>query len=250
MSSDVLKGYDLKTLKPHYPGVTTQIFDRNGNLLARIPSIAEPDPGAVERDLALAEDGDGRRRGQALLPARRRRLPGRAASRLRGRHGRRRRAGRIDDRAAARPKRLPDRRAVAHQEAPRGVSRDADGRPVVEGQDPHDLPQHDPLRPGHVRLRGGGRRLTSTTHCSQPQPRPGGADRRACRSRRPSTTRGSIPRRRRLAETRCSPRCMPRGTSRWTSSTPRRARGLGLKKPTKSTRIRQPYFVEYVRASS
>ena len=42
--SDVLKGYDLKTLKPHYPGVTTRIFDRNGNLLAPIPSIENRTP--------------------------------------------------------------------------------------------------------------------------------------------------------------------------------------------------------------
>ena len=42
--SDVLKGYDLKTLKPHYPGVTTRIFDRNGNLLALIPSIENRTP--------------------------------------------------------------------------------------------------------------------------------------------------------------------------------------------------------------
>ncbi len=42
--SDVLKGYDLKTLKPHYPGVTTRIFDRNGNQLARIPSIENRTP--------------------------------------------------------------------------------------------------------------------------------------------------------------------------------------------------------------
>ena len=47
--SDVLKGYDLKTLKPHYPGVTTRIFDRNGNLLAPDPLDREPDPGDVER---------------------------------------------------------------------------------------------------------------------------------------------------------------------------------------------------------
>jgi len=42
--SDVLKGYDLKTLKPHYPGVTTSIYDRNGNLLALIPSVQNRTP--------------------------------------------------------------------------------------------------------------------------------------------------------------------------------------------------------------
>ena len=42
--SDVLKGYDLATLKPHYPGVTTQILDRNKNLLALIPSVQNRTP--------------------------------------------------------------------------------------------------------------------------------------------------------------------------------------------------------------
>jgi penicillin-binding protein 1A len=42
--SDVLKGYDLATLKPNYPGVTTRIFDRNGNLLALIPSVQNRTP--------------------------------------------------------------------------------------------------------------------------------------------------------------------------------------------------------------
>ena len=42
--SDVLKGYDLATLKPHYPGVTTRILDRHKNLLALIPSIQNRTP--------------------------------------------------------------------------------------------------------------------------------------------------------------------------------------------------------------
>ncbi len=42
--SDVLKGVDLKTMKPHLPGVTTKIYDRNGNLLAQIPSLQNRTP--------------------------------------------------------------------------------------------------------------------------------------------------------------------------------------------------------------
>jgi penicillin-binding protein 1A len=42
--SGVLKGYDLATLKPHYPGVTTRIFDRDGHLLALIPSVQNRTP--------------------------------------------------------------------------------------------------------------------------------------------------------------------------------------------------------------
>ena len=42
--SDVLKGVDLKTMKPHYPGVTTKIYDRHGKLLAQIPSLQNRTP--------------------------------------------------------------------------------------------------------------------------------------------------------------------------------------------------------------
>jgi membrane peptidoglycan carboxypeptidase len=42
--SDVLKGYDLATMKPHYPGVTTRIYDRHHNLLALIPSVENRTP--------------------------------------------------------------------------------------------------------------------------------------------------------------------------------------------------------------
>jgi membrane peptidoglycan carboxypeptidase len=42
--SDVLNGYDLATLKPHYPGVTTRIYDRDGHLLALIPSVQNRTP--------------------------------------------------------------------------------------------------------------------------------------------------------------------------------------------------------------
>jgi penicillin-binding protein 1A len=42
--SSILKGVDLKTMKAHYPGVTTKIYDRNGNLLAQIPSLQNRTP--------------------------------------------------------------------------------------------------------------------------------------------------------------------------------------------------------------
>ena len=42
--SNVLKGVDLKTMKPNYPGVTTKIYDRNGHLLAQIPSLQNRTP--------------------------------------------------------------------------------------------------------------------------------------------------------------------------------------------------------------
>ena len=42
--SNVLKGVDLKTMKPNYPGVTTKIYARNGQLLAQIPSLQNRTP--------------------------------------------------------------------------------------------------------------------------------------------------------------------------------------------------------------
>jgi membrane peptidoglycan carboxypeptidase len=42
--SDVLKGVDLNKMKPNYPGITTKIYDRNGHLLAQIPSLQNRTP--------------------------------------------------------------------------------------------------------------------------------------------------------------------------------------------------------------
>jgi membrane peptidoglycan carboxypeptidase len=42
--SNVLKGVDLKTMHPKYPGVTTKIYDRHGKLLAQIPSLQNRTP--------------------------------------------------------------------------------------------------------------------------------------------------------------------------------------------------------------
>ncbi len=42
--SNVLKGVNLKTMTPHYPGVTTKIYDRHGDLLASIPSLQNRTP--------------------------------------------------------------------------------------------------------------------------------------------------------------------------------------------------------------
>ena len=53
--SNVLEGVDLKTMKPHYPGVTTKIYDRNGNRLAQVPSLQNRTPvPAVENFLTNA----------------------------------------------------------------------------------------------------------------------------------------------------------------------------------------------------
>ncbi|HSS59475.1 MAG TPA: transglycosylase domain-containing protein, partial [Solirubrobacteraceae bacterium] len=55
--SSVLKGVDLKTMTPHYPGVTTKIYDRHGKVLAQIPSLQNRTPvpfGQVSKWLKIA----------------------------------------------------------------------------------------------------------------------------------------------------------------------------------------------------
>jgi penicillin-binding protein 1A len=47
--SDVLKGVDLNKMKPNYPGITTKIYDRNGHLLAQIPSLQNRTPVGFNR---------------------------------------------------------------------------------------------------------------------------------------------------------------------------------------------------------
>ena len=76
---------------------------RGRRLPARLdPGRAEPRARAAQADQPVAAEGDGRRRGPALLPARRRRLRGHRARALEGRQRRQGRRGRLDDRAAAR----------------------------------------------------------------------------------------------------------------------------------------------------
>ena len=116
----------------------------------------EADPGRVGRDLAVGQAGGRRDRGRALLRAPRHRLPRHRPRPAAGHRLRRRRPGRLDDHPAVRQERArgagqPDRPA----EAPRGGARLPDRAPVVEGQDPHQLPQQHLLRQRRLRDRGG-----------------------------------------------------------------------------------------------
>ena len=47
--SDILNGVSLTTMKAHYPGVTTKIYDRTGRLLAQIPSLQNRTPVPYDR---------------------------------------------------------------------------------------------------------------------------------------------------------------------------------------------------------
>ena len=88
------------------------------------PGRAEPRAGAARAHEPVAAEGDGRRRGPALLPARRRRLRGHRARALEGRQRRQGRRGRLDDRAAARAQPLHRPRAHARAQAQGGLPRD------------------------------------------------------------------------------------------------------------------------------
>ena len=110
----------------------------------------------LRRDRAGDEGGRGRDRGPALLRPPRRRFPGHRPRRLSGHPLRLGPAGRLDDHPAVRQERTrgagqPDRLP----EAPRGGARLPPRAPVVEGQDPHRVPERDLLRRGRDRDRGG-----------------------------------------------------------------------------------------------
>ena len=138
----------------------------------------EPHAGGVQPDLAVAEDGHRRHRGSALLPARRPRLPGHPARRRRQRAGRRHPAGRLHAGTAAGAKPLPVGRAVVDAQGARGLPGHADGRPVVEGQDPRRVHERRAVRRCHLRLRGGRAALLQPP-LQAAQPAPGGAAGRA-----------------------------------------------------------------------
>ena len=119
------------------------------------PGHAPSAAGLVPRDVAVDPEGDGRRRGPHVLEERRARLQEHRASGARRPLRGTRRAGRLDDHAAARPQPLPGRRQDPGAQAPRGVSRPEDDEALHEAGDPRRLPQPDPVRPPRTRDRGG-----------------------------------------------------------------------------------------------
>ncbi len=113
-----------------------------------------PHPGRVRRDLPDHEAGRDRDRGRALLRPPRHRRDRHRPRRDQGHRRPRRRPGRLDDhpavrqeraRGAAEPDRLPEAPRIRPRLPPRAR--------MVEGQDPHPVPQLDLLRRGRVRDR-------------------------------------------------------------------------------------------------
>ncbi len=125
--------------------------------------VARRDPGREEQagrsalaGRSVGAEGDGRDRGQTLLRARRHRSRGHRPRAVGERRGRRGRAGRVDDHAAARAQPLHLAGADGAAQGQGGVPRDEAPRRVVEGADPRHVPQPGVLREPRVRHRGGG----------------------------------------------------------------------------------------------
>ncbi len=205
-----------------------------------------PHPPRLGRDLADRQAGRGRDRGRALLRASRHRLHGHRSRPLPGRARRRRRAGRLDDHPAVRQERArgPEQ-PHGFPEAARGGAGVPHRAPVVQGQDPHRVPQRRLLRPGRLRHRGGRSHLL---RLEPPRLRRGrrralclGAAARGGRDagRDHLLARGLQPRRRprgrlRAGATWCSRRCSSRASS------PRSSTTTGSRAPVPTERQIQP----------
>ena len=171
---DTLSGVSLDTLEADPPGINSQIYDRDGHLLETISSTENRTPVAFSQispwlKTATVDIEDRRfyQHGgldfQGILRA--------AVDNLQAGVDP---AGRLDARAAAGAKPLPVRRAVVDAQGARGLPGHADGRPVVEGQDPRRVPERGALRRRHLRLRGGRAALLQPPlHAAEPAP--GGA---------------------------------------------------------------------------
>ena len=78
---------DLNSLRPVALGSNSFLFASDGSLLGVIPSTTNRQPLRLDRDVALAAEGDGGDRGRPLLAARRARLSGHCARARQERHG-------------------------------------------------------------------------------------------------------------------------------------------------------------------
>ncbi len=197
-------GCDLNSLRPVEIGQNSFVYARDGSLLGSIPADRNREPVSLVRDVAVAAEGDGRDRGPPLLAARRRRLRRHRARRVGRRHRRQGGAGRLDDHAAARAQPLHRRREDVPAQAEGGVPRDQASRTMAEAEDPRRVPEHRLLRQPRVRRRGGGADvLLEAREPADARCRPRCS--RACRRRRPTTTRCTTRRTRSPGATKCSP---------------------------------------------
>src|SRR5665647_53077 len=117
----------------------------------RVARGREPRAGDEQGDPRGHEAGHRGYGGRALLHAPRRGFSGRRARRCGEHPCRRRRAGRLHDHRAVRQECLRWQRAHLYAQAPRSGAGLAARGPVVQGQDPHGIPQHRVLRRGCLR---------------------------------------------------------------------------------------------------
>ena len=205
----------------------------------------EQDGRRAECDQPLDAEGDRRDRGSALLPARRRRPDGDPPRLRRRRHRGAHRPGRLDDHAGARAQPLPLARADAAAEGRRGVPGGQARAHLVEGQDPHGVPERRLLRQPRVRDRGCGRDVLLRS--GEP------ADARAGRAARGAAAGAVLLRpaprsgwRARRAGTRCCSALRRSGDitdAQYAAAA--RDRSLHLR-PSPAYASREPYFVGYV----
>ena len=141
-----------------------------------------------------------------------------------------------------------DEQAHDQPQAEGGGARLAARAGVVEGQDPHRLPEHDLLRERRLRDRAGRAGLLRARRV-EADARRGGAPRRHPGRPEPLQPGHRTRRRRTRAGARCSRRCSTRRTSPTTSSAWRTGRRCRSPRTSTCPATRGPaqYFVDYVK---
>ena len=137
----------------------------------------EPRRRRLRRHRPVDEAGDRRGRGPPVLGAQRRRHPRDRPRRLGRRPAQGARPGRLDDHAAVRQEHVLENERTISRKLQGGGARVAARAALVEGPDPHRLPEHDLLRQRRVRRPDGRARLLRQER-ARPDARRGGAARR------------------------------------------------------------------------
>ncbi len=132
------------------------VVDSSGQTIGTLSLRPEQDPAQLGPDQPQHQERGGLDRGRPLLRTRGGRLPRHRPRPDRGRAQPERPAGRLDDHRAVRQERARSRRQPhGAGEVPRGGARLQTREALVEGENPHRVPEHDLLRRGRLRDRGG-----------------------------------------------------------------------------------------------
>ena len=197
---------------------------RGRRLADHEPLHEQPHVGEAGPDLRRHEAGAGRHRGLPLLRAQRARRAGhrcapwrRTWPRARCSRAARRSPSSWSSRRSCSRRRRPEERAAATAEdvarkLARGPPGAGPGGQVLEGRDPHPLPEHRVLRPGRVR-HPGRRAAVLQRERRRPAAAAGRDARRAWCRAPPTTTRSPTPTTPRPGATRCCSGCTSSSTS-------------------------------------